>query len=198
MSVTFGCSSVYAIVTTLNYDFVDFLLFGLTWILISLIWCYHCCIVAYYFPGYFFIVCYYLKLRLKTFVKRLKIFKTSVKRYPNMAKLLKVKLLLEEHNDLCKQIHHYNKYWKKYLSLTLPIFILLICFLSYLVFIAPMDWFLRLNFIIILSAHILLVLIITYCAFTVSYFNEILFKEFYTIFVKSNFFLFIKLKVSRD
>jgi len=108
MSVTFGCSSVYAIVTTLNYDFVDFLLFGLTWILISLIWCYHCCIVAYYFPGYFFIVCYYLKLRLKTFVKRLKIFKTSLKRYPNMAKLLKVKLLLEEHNDLCKQIHHYN------------------------------------------------------------------------------------------
>jgi len=190
------CFVVIITATVLNYSLVNFLLFGITWTFIWFIWCYHCCIVGYYFPGYYFIVSYHLGLRLKSFAKRVKIFKNLVNRFSIGANSLRIQKLLYNHNDLCLQISHYNKYWKKYLSLTLTIFITLICFLSYLVFFPPMHWLLRTEFVIALSAHILLVLIVTYSASSVSYFNQILFRDLNSIFIESKFSADMKLKVS--
>jgi hypothetical protein len=50
------------ILTILNYDTYDLILYGI-WALISMVWCYYACIEIYWPLRYFFIVCYYLKLR---------------------------------------------------------------------------------------------------------------------------------------
>jgi len=107
-----------------------------------------------------------------------------------------IKKILEEHNQICVQINSFNKYWRKYLSIIFFIYILSICFLSYLIFFAKIIWYLRLEFLIVLSAHILLVLVLTYFASSVSDFNHVLYRDLNSVYLKFNFPLRIKLEVS--
>jgi len=195
LSISVGCFVVMTITTAFNYNLRDFFLFGISWAFVGMIWSYQCGSIALYFPCYYFIVSYYLNLRLISFLKHVKSFKNFVK-FSKEVDSFKVRELLIEHNDLCIQIYNYNKYWKKYLSLTFLIFLSLICFQIYLVFFAPMNWYLRLIYTIGLTAHTFLVSIVTYSASSVSHFNQILFRELNSILVQSEFPVFIKLKVS--
>ncbi len=106
-----------------------------------------------------------------------------------------IRRLLRDHNNLCKQIDEYNQYWKKYLTLTYFMFVFLVCFLSYGLFISSVKWFSRIEYSVILSGHILLLTIITYSASTVSHFNEIIFRDLYSVCVENRFPISIKLKV---
>ncbi len=106
-----------------------------------------------------------------------------------------IRRLLKDHNNLCKQIDEYNEYWKKYLTVTYVIFVFLVCFITYVVFISAIKWFARIEYTTVLSAHILLVLIITYSASTVSHSNEIIFCDLYSVCVGNRFPIAIKLKV---
>jgi len=191
-----GCFVVMAITSAFNYNLMDFFLFGISWSILAMIWGYHVCIAVYYFAGYYFIVSYYLNSRLNSLVKLVKSFENSVKYSSTKVKSLKITELLIEHNDLCVQINDYNKYWKKYLSSTLSILLSLICFLSYVVFFPPMDWLLRFEFAVALSAHIIVVLIVTYSASSITDFNEILYRDLHSISVKLKFSTDVKLKVS--
>jgi hypothetical protein len=85
---------------------------------------------AFYFAGYFFIVCYHLKLCLSSIEKMLKNFMNYSKRFSMITKISIIRRLLRDHN-LCKQIDQYNQYWKKYLTLTYLIFVWVACFLWY-------------------------------------------------------------------
>jgi hypothetical protein len=105
-----------------------------------------------------------------------------------------IKSILKEHNELCQQIFIYNKFWRKYLTITLTIFVLLICFLTYLTFIAPMKWYLRFQISIALLGQILLVFIVTYCASTISHFNSVIVRDLYSICFNAKVPLIEKLK----
>jgi len=115
---------------------------------------------------------------------------------PVRGRLSTIKRFLEDHNHLCQQIDSYNKFWQKYLTMSYSIFLFLVCFLSYVVFISPIKWFLRLEYSLVLSAHILLLIIITYSASSVSHFNHILFRDLNSVYVRNNFPIDIKFKVS--
>ncbi len=195
ISVTTGCMIALLLAFGLSYSSANFLVFGISWTMIWGVWCYHSCKAAFYFPGYFFIVCYYLKLRLSSIDKRLKNFIKYSKRFSMISNISIIRRLLRDHNNLCKQIDEYNEYWKKYLTLTYLIFVFLVCFITYAVFISPIKWFVRIEYSVVLSAHILLVLIITYSASTVSHFNEIIFRDLYSVYVRNRFPIAIKLKV---
>ncbi len=106
-----------------------------------------------------------------------------------------LKSILNEHNLLCQQIKSSNKYWKKYLTIKLILFILIICFLSYLIFIKSMKWFASLQFLILMSAHLLLIFIITYSAFEISHSNSLIAKHLQLMSAKIKLPLSNKLKV---
>ncbi len=115
-SLTFGCFLV-GILTMLYYDIYDLILYGISWVGIWTVWCYYACLAIYWPPGYFFIVCYYLKLRLTSFKIRLKTFSQRINRLSNNTKSVLVKRFLKEHKELCQQTFTYNKFWRKYLKI---------------------------------------------------------------------------------
>jgi len=174
------------------------MLFGTSWLILWGVWCMYACSAVYHFPGYYCIVCYYLKLRLSHLEERLKKYRFSIKRLPLRVKLSMIRRLLADHNELCLLIDSYNRFWKKYLTINYGIFILTICFLSYVVFISPIEFLIRAEYFGILSAHVLLVTIVTYSASTVSHFNEKLYRSLHSIYVSFKFPLDIKLKVSSE
>jgi hypothetical protein len=195
ISIPTTCMAIFLLVFILRYSFANFLVFGISWTMIWGIWGYHSCKAAFYFPGYFFIVCYHLKQRLSSIEKRLTNFMNYSKCYSMTSKISMIRRLLRDHNNLCKQIYEHNQYWKKYLTLTYVIFVFLVCFLSYVVFLSAIKWFVRIEYSLVLSAHILIVLIITYSASTVSHFNEIIFRDLHSVCVGNHFPPSIKLKV---
>jgi hypothetical protein len=193
-SLTIGAFLV-GILTILNYEIYDLILYGISWVIIWTVWCHYVCLAIYWPPGYYFIVCYYLKQRLTSFRTKVKIFSQRMNRLSMKRKSLLIKSILKEHNELCQQIFIYNKFWRKYLTITLTIFVLLICFLIYLLFIAPMKWYLRFELSISLSGHILLVFIVTYSASTISHFNNIIVRDLYSICFNAKVPVLEKLKV---
>jgi hypothetical protein len=196
LTTTAGAVTVIGLTMALNYSLVHWLLFGITWTTIWAIWCYNACLIGFYFPGYFFIVCYYLKQRLNSIRIRLNIIRNKSKSLATNEKILMIRRLLGEHNDLCQQISNYNNCWKKYLTIANSISVSLICVLTYVTLIySGLKWFLRLEYIIVLSAHILLIFIITYSASSVSHYNLILCKDLHSFYAKNCFPIDVKIKV---
>ncbi len=196
MTITAGAVAAFALTFGMNYSLVNFFLFGISWTIIWSIWCYNVCITAYYFPGYFFIICYYLKQRLNSIRIGIYVIRYKSKRLGLDEKILMIRRLLEEHNNLCQKIYIYNKYWKKYLTITYSIFLSVVCILTYVVFISSgLKWFLIIEYLIVLSAHLLLIFIITYSASTVSHFNDILYKNLCSFCTENSFPIDIKIKV---
>jgi hypothetical protein len=134
ISITIGCITVIAIPMILNYTLYNFILFGISWLIIWGVWCYNVSVSVNYFPGYYFITCYHLKLRLISIEKRLRNFIDHSDHLSLRGSLLTIRKILEDHNSLCQQINIYNMFWRKYLTTTYCIFLLLISFLSYTVF----------------------------------------------------------------
>jgi hypothetical protein len=195
ISLSVGITVAIALATGLNYSLINFMAYGISWTIIWGIASYNSCRAAFYFPGYLFIICYYLKLRLNSIEKRLKNFINYSNGFPMRSKISMIRRLLRDHNELCKQIDEYNQYWKKYLTITYLIFISVSCFLAFVVFISPLKWFLRMEYSSTFSAHILLLLVITYSASTVSDFNERIFRDLYSVCVGNRFPVSIKMKV---
>jgi hypothetical protein len=141
ISIPIGYSAALCLTFGLKYSLTNFLVFGILWTTIWGVWCYHSTKASFYLAGYYFIVCYYLKLRLSSIEKRLKDFIKYSKHCSLRSKISMIRRLLRDHNNLCKQIDEYNQYWKKYLTISYLIFVFLVCFLSYGVFISPIEWF---------------------------------------------------------
>jgi hypothetical protein len=194
-SITIGCLIGSILTMALNYNIYDFFLHGISWIMIWTLWCYFAAYTAYWPPGYFCIICYYLKLQLNSIKIRLKVFILRANRLSLKERSLILKSILNEHNLLCQQIKSFNKYWKKYLTIKLILFVLIICFLSYLIFMKSMKWFASLQFLIVMSAHLLLIFIITYSASEIPHSNSLIAKDLQLISAKIKLHLSNKLKV---
>jgi hypothetical protein len=179
-----------------NYSVYDFCVFGILWIILLTVWAFLICYAHYWPPGYFSIVCYYLKLRITAFRFKFNNFKTASGQPSLKISSVFIKKTLREHNNLCIKISEYNKYWKIYLTISILIYILVICFLSYLIFITRLDLVFRIEFLIILSAHLLLLFIITYSASSISHYNRVLFHDLYSFSVKNKLQIHSKLMVS--
>jgi hypothetical protein len=190
--VAVGAGAVFAIPFALNYNLVNFFLFGISWIIIWVIWSYNGCVTLHYFPGYFFIICYYLKQRLDSIRIRLNTIRNKSKN----EKTLIIRRLLEDYNDLCQKIYDYNKYWKKFLTISYLILLSIVCFLTYIVFITPgVKLILRIEYAIVFLGHLMIIFIITYSAASVSHFNPILYKNFCSFNVENCLPIDIKIKV---
>ncbi len=195
-TLTAGGMFIIGIPMALNYSLIHWLLFGITWTTIWGIWLYNATMAAFYYPGYFFIVCYYLKLKLNSIRIKLNIIRNKSKSLAKNKKILMIRRLLEEHNDICQQISNYNIYWRKYLSITYSIFLSVICILTYVALIySGLKWFMRIEYLIVLSAHLLLIFIITFSASIVSDYNLILYKDLHSICAENWFPIDVKIKV---
>jgi hypothetical protein len=145
-TTTAGCIALTLITTGSNYSLTNLLVFKISCTIFWGIWCYNACKSFYYFPEYFFIVCYHLKLHFSSIEKRHKYFIKSSKRYSMTSKISMIRLMLRDHNNLCKQIYVYNQYWKKYLTIFYLLIVFLVCFITYVVFISPIKWFVRIEY----------------------------------------------------
>jgi hypothetical protein len=195
-SIILGAIIVGFIATGFNYSVYDFCVFGILWMILWTIWALLISHAQYWPPGYYSIICYYLKLRINAFRFKLNNFKTasgqpSLKIGSNF-----IQNILREHNNLCIKISEYNKYWKIYLTISILLYIVIICYLSYLIFIARLDLVFRIELLIVLSAHLLLLFIITYSASSISHYNRVLFCDLYSFCVKNKLQIHSKLMVS--
>jgi len=187
LTITAGVLAVFGLAFALNYSLAYFFLFGISWAIIWGIWTYTGCVTLHYFPAYFLLICYHLKQRLNSIRIRLNDIRNKSKDLTLNEKVLMIGSLLGEHNDLCQNIYCYNKYWQKYLTITYSIFLTINCILAYIVFIASrLNSFLRFEYAIVLSSHLLLIFIITFSATIVSDFNLILFKDMHSFCAKNN------------
>jgi hypothetical protein len=195
-TITACTAAAIGITFALNYSQDNFLLYGISWTELWALSSYIACKTIYYFAGYYFIICYHLKQRLNSIRIRLNIIRIKSKSLTSNEEILIIKSILQEHNDICQKIYFYNKYWQKYLTITYSIFLMIICILSYIVLISSgLELFVRIFYAIVLSAHSLLIFIITYSAFSVSDFNRILYKNLCS-FSAENYFPFdIRIRV---
>ncbi len=195
-SIILGAIIVVMIAMGFNYSVFDFCVFGILWITLWGIWAFLISYVLYWPPGYFSIIGYYLNLRITAFRFKLNNFKTASGQPTLKISSRTIEKILREHNNLCIKISEYNKYWKIYLTISILILILIISFLSYLTLISRLDFVLRIEFLLILSAHLLLLFIITYSASSISYYNKVLFRDLYSFSVKNKLEIHSKLMVS--
>jgi hypothetical protein len=49
------------VIFCMNYELIDFLKYGIILIIIWTVWVYYACVVNYWFPSYYYIICYFLK-----------------------------------------------------------------------------------------------------------------------------------------
>lgn len=69
--ITAGFPLIITLTFYLNYSTYNFLVFGLPWVAVWTLWTYSGCRVVYWLPSYYFVYCYYLKLKIKTVNQRL-------------------------------------------------------------------------------------------------------------------------------
>ena len=122
---------------------------------------------AFHSSAYFYIICYYFRLRTNLLNDR--IF-TITDNFPINTKKISNILndIFSEHHIICKQIKLFNKFWKYfyfYMILTL-IPINLICVLS--VFLTKPEFFPFLTYIIGLFSTYIFIFFISFCASMVS------------------------------
>jgi hypothetical protein len=176
----------------IKYELYDFLIYGIIWVIIWTVWIYYVSIVIYWFPSYYFIICYYLKRQLfilENDIKNIKSSRISISR--KEALILRI---LENHHKICHKITIYNNYWQKYLSQSFMIFLTIICFLSYLYFFTPMPWLPKLEFSIVLLVHFSILIVLLYSSSSVSHFSITTYKLLQSIALE-DFSIRSKLKV---
>ena len=83
-----GFMFIITIIFYVNYKFEDFLIFGIPWVIVWGIWTYVGCIIVYWMPAYYYVLCYYIKLRLISINQKLKIFIKSSDRLTKREKYL--------------------------------------------------------------------------------------------------------------
>jgi hypothetical protein len=176
----------------INYELYDFLMYGIIWIIIWTVWIYYVSVVIYWFPSYYFIICYYLKRQLLILENDIKNIKRS--RIAISRKEALIRRIFENHHKICHKITIYNNYWQKYLSQSFMIFLTIILFLSYLYFFTPMPWFLKLEFSIVLLVHFLILIVLLYSSSSVSHFSITTYKLLQSIALE-DFSIRSKLKV---
>jgi len=103
---------ILLIITTLviNFNYSDLIKYGLITAINYFIWFHINAVGNIEVFLYYFIVCYYFKLRLKSFNKCLLSDKTE----KVFLKFKAIDQLIEDHNRICLDIKTYNRFWKKY------------------------------------------------------------------------------------
>jgi hypothetical protein len=100
------------VVIIISHNLIDILRCGILSALLYLSIAYTLFSLMSYSFLYFFIVCFYCKMRFRYFNNSL-ITKSSHKIF---TELKLINNIIEEHNIICNQIISYNKFWKTYYS----------------------------------------------------------------------------------
>ncbi len=172
-------------------------MYGIIWIIFWAVWMYYACVVIYWFPSYYYIICYYFKTQFRILENDIKLIKRSQNNIPVLRKEALMKRMIKNHNEICTKLTNYNNFWQKYLSQTFIIFLTIILFLSYLYFFTNMPPIPKFEFTIVLSVHILLIIILLYSSSLVSHVSITTYKLLQSIAVE-NFTVISKLKVSKE
>jgi ABC-type multidrug transport system fused ATPase/permease subunit len=179
-----------------NYAFEDFLTYGIIWSFIWTVWVYYACVVIYWLPSYFYIICYYFKTQFRILENHIKLIKRSQNNILVLRKEALIMRFIKNHNEICRKLTNFNNFWQKYLSQTFMIFLTIILFLSYLYFFTNMPPIPKFEFTIILSFHVLVIVILLYSSSSVSHVSITTYKLLQSIAVE-NFTVRSKLKVSK-
>ncbi len=108
LTIRLSFLAMIIVVIIFVYDFLYLIKFGLLSSIIFYIWVYYVVALCYYSVQYFYTVCYYCKIRMKSLNDNTEaILKISFISLPLIDKLL------EDHNNIFKTIINYNRFWKK-------------------------------------------------------------------------------------
>ena len=205
MHLTAGLPGLILVLFYFKYTTFDFIVFGIPWVIVWTVWCDRCKII-YWFQSYFYVYCYYLKLKLHCINQELQALldssmqnesKETCELYQLFVKSIdrntlyffrdnyEIQRLLLWHKDVCCEIQASKNYWARYLTILFVIHILLINFLLYLVLLTSVPLYAMFLCISVSFGQALLLVVITYSASFV--WNEsmktykILSKSFFTL-----------------
>jgi len=159
---TVMASLSWTVIAALNYSLLDFIVWGIPWILaFGGFWAYFCCGIIVHSFGYFHIVCYYIKLRFELIHYELSELLKNINKYKhnkkvstnNSKKLLK---LVYEYQNVLSIISEYNKFWRKFVAGIYFCYYNVNCVILYQLCYANIDY---------IIVYILFVLLLIECGF---------------------------------
>jgi hypothetical protein len=125
-STAFFCTQMSIILVIISHDLIEIFKYGITGVSIYLSLCFPVIFILYYSFLYYYIVCYYCRIRFR-------IFNNFLEQKITNKMFIKYKVideLFREHNGICNKIIFYNKFWKHYFFafnyVLIPIYLLLL------------------------------------------------------------------------
>jgi hypothetical protein len=97
------------VLLAINLNFIDVLKYGIISLLLYYLFCFSFPTIFFYGFFYYFIVCYYFKIRFKS----LKPFITNSTNGSRL-KFSSLRAIIKQHNTICKDTKNYNRFWSKY------------------------------------------------------------------------------------
>lgn len=97
------------VLLAVNLNFIDVLKYGIISLLLYYLFCIPSLTLLSYGFFYYFIVCYYFKIRFKS----LKLFITNLTNESRL-KFSTFRAVIKQHNSICKDTKNYNRFWSKY------------------------------------------------------------------------------------
>jgi hypothetical protein len=93
----------------MNFNSIDILKYGIISLLLYCLFCIPLLIVSFYGFFYYFIICYYFRMRFKSLkLLIINLSKVSQFRYNTFREIIK------QHNNICKDTKNCNRFWSKY------------------------------------------------------------------------------------
>jgi len=117
------------------------MLIGIPWSLYEAVWSYFICSNMGLLPGCFDITCFYLRLRYQQIDEQIKILSPYLSRRNTFILKIREKLnkLLSDLDETNADLHNYNKYWSKYVTLVLVSYVPQLLFELYVFIFLPMN-----------------------------------------------------------
>jgi hypothetical protein len=97
------------VLLAINFNFIDVLKYGIISLLLYYLFCIPFLTLITYGFFYYFIVCYYFKIRFKS----LELFITNLTNGSRL-KFSSFRAVIKQHNSICKDMKNYNRFWSKY------------------------------------------------------------------------------------
>ena len=109
-----------------NYSTLDYLLFGLIWVVINSVWAFYCAGVGTGAFSLFLIVSYHMRVRVRQLIRAIEVsIQLDSVAQPSITKVCR------ELNDICLTLNKLNKFWSKYLAIIFTLYISTNAFLLY-------------------------------------------------------------------
>jgi hypothetical protein len=192
IGTSFGCFFLSGIPLIINSSF-ELYLIQIFWVLLFTVYIYFCVNISFSQMTYFYIICLYLKLKLRNANNSFK--KSFEKKYK--MNYYRMENILKSLNSIISEINTYNNdFWSKYLMVFLIIVIISLDLVLFQSIFGEMSLFLKIILFSASCSEFLLLMILINTASSVSFEANISYKLLNKLFITYNKQISIRMRIN--